>query len=52
MVHLKDFIKNALSERDLKNKLLQALYAHGGSADVIQLCADNNIALKSARPPY
>ena len=48
MVHLKDYIQNALSERDLKDKLLQALYAHGGSADVIQLCADNNIAFKSA----
>lgn len=48
MVHLKDYIQNSLSERDLKDKLLQALYAHGGSADVIQLCADNNIAFKSA----
>lgn len=48
MEHLKDHIQNALSERDLKDKLLQALYAHGGSADVIQLCADNNIAFKSA----
>lgn len=47
MVHLKDYIQNALSERDLKNKLLQALNAHEGSADVIQLCADNNIAFKS-----
>lgn len=45
MVHLKDYIQNALSERDLKNKLLQALNAHEGSADVIQLCADNNLLL-------
>lgn len=48
MEHLKEHMQNALSERDLKDKLLQALYAHDGSADVIQLCTDNDIAFKSA----
>lgn len=47
MEPLTDYMQNALSERDLKAKLLQALYVHDGSADVIQLCADNNIAFKS-----
>ena len=48
MEPLKDYIQNSLSERDLKDKLLRALYTHEGSADVIQLCTDNNVAFKSA----
>lgn len=48
MEPLKDYIQNPLSERDLKDKLLRALYTHEGSADVIQLCTDNNVAFKSA----
>lgn len=48
MEYPKDYMQNALSERDLKDKLLQALYTHDGSVDVIQLCTDHNISFKSA----
>lgn len=47
METLKDYLQNALSERDLKDNLLKALYTHDGSADVVKLCEANNITFKS-----
>lgn len=47
METLKDHLQNALSERDLKDNLLKALYTLGGSADVVKLCEANNITFKS-----
>lgn len=48
MESLKEHLQKALSERDLKDKLLQELYTHDGTVDVIQLCTENNIPFKSA----